>query len=185
MKAEEAAVISGIGISEVGRRLARDPLDLTLDACINAVSDAGLDMRDIDGVATYPGAVGSTPGITGAGIGDVVENLGLRPRWVAGGPELAGQLGSVVNAVLAIAAGLSQHVLCFRSVWESTAQVQAGDRAALVASSKRPEVQWSRPYGVGYATFGGLATQRYMFESGATREQLAQFALVSRVECSR
>ena len=31
---EKRAVISGIGQSEVGRRLGRDPLDLTLDACL-------------------------------------------------------------------------------------------------------------------------------------------------------
>ena len=39
---ERRACISGIGQSEVGRRLGRDPLGLTLDACLAAIEDAGL-----------------------------------------------------------------------------------------------------------------------------------------------
>ena len=184
MKAESQAVISGAGTSEIGRRLGRDPQMLTVDAVLAAISDAGLSTADIDGLATYPGAVGSTPGITGAGIDDVRNLLGLRTRWHAGGNELAGQLGSVVNAILAVAAGLANHVVCFRSVWESTAQQQAGDRTALVAQSKRAEVQLSRPYGVGYATYGALTMQRYLHESGSTREQFAQLAVVSRANAA-
>ena len=36
---ERGAVISGIGQSDVGRRLHRHPLDLTLDACLAAIED--------------------------------------------------------------------------------------------------------------------------------------------------
>jgi acetyl-CoA acetyltransferase len=183
-KPESAAVISGIGVSEVGRRLGRDPLGLTVEACLAAMKDAGLERGSIDGLSTYPGAKGSTIGITGAGVDDVRSALGLSTRWHTGAPELPGQLGAIVNAVLAVSAGLCDHVLCFRSVWESTAQVQMGDRASLVSQSQRPEVQWSRPYSVGYATYGGLAMQRYLHESGATREQFAQVAVVSRANAA-
>ena len=51
---ERKAAITGIGQSDVGRRLGRDPLGLTLDACLAAIADAGLSRADIDGVATYP-----------------------------------------------------------------------------------------------------------------------------------
>jgi len=181
MKVEEQAVISGVGWSQIGRRLHRDPLELAADACLAAIHDAGLTADDIDGVSTYPGRLGSTPGITGAGVDDVRSLLGLELSWHTGGVELAGQLGSVVNAVLAVGAGLAHHVLCFRSVWESTAQdVAAGGRAELVAASSHESVQWGRPYGAGYATYGALALQRYLYESGATRAQLAQIAVVSR-----
>jgi 3-oxoacyl-[acyl-carrier-protein] synthase III len=50
---ERRACISGIGQSDIGRRLQRDPLDLTLDACLAAIEDAGLSRDDIDGLATY------------------------------------------------------------------------------------------------------------------------------------
>jgi acetyl-CoA acetyltransferase len=65
---EKRAVLTGIGQSEVGRRLGRDPLALTLDACLAAIEDAGLTPADIDGLATYPGAFGGQPGFTGAGV---------------------------------------------------------------------------------------------------------------------
>jgi len=178
-------VISGVGWSRIGRRLHCDPLELAADACLAAIHDAGITADDIDGVSTYPGRLGSTPGITGAGVDDIRSLLGLELSWHTGGLELAGQLGSVVNAVLAVGAGLAHHVLCFRSVWESTAQdLATGGRAELMASSAHEAVQWGRPYGAGYATYGGLALQRYLHESGATRAQLAQIAVVTRANAA-
>ncbi len=49
---EQRSVISGIGQSEVGRRLGRTGLELTLDASLEAIADAGLTPDDIDGIAT-------------------------------------------------------------------------------------------------------------------------------------
>jgi acetyl-CoA acetyltransferase len=184
VKPESRAVISGFGSSDVGRRLHRDPLLLTADAALAAIADAGLTPDDIDGVSTYPGAVWSTPGITGAGVDDVRALLGLNLRWHTGGGEVPGQLGSIVNAVLAVATGLATHVLCFRTVWESTAQERTGGRSSVVAQSGRESLQWAKPYGIGYPTYGALSMQRYMAETGATREQFAQLAVVSRANAA-
>jgi len=184
VKAESAAVIAGMGCSPIGRRLHRDPLALTADATLAAIEDAGLTPADIDGVSTYPGAIGSTPGISGAGVDDVRALLGLNLRWHTGGGELPGQLGSIVNAVLAVAGGLAQHVLCFRTVWESTAQDQAGSRSQIVSQSGRESLQWGKPYGAGYPTYGALIMARYMHETKATREQFAQLAVVSRTNAA-
>jgi acetyl-CoA acetyltransferase len=185
MKIEDSAVISGVGVSDVGRRLGRDPWALTIDAALAAIADAGLAPADIDGIATYPGATGSTPGITGAGVEDVRMLLGIKTRWHSGGSELPGQLGSVINAVLAVAGGLAEHVLCFRTVWESTAQAQLGGRSETMRSGVVREMnQWIEPYGGGYPTYGALRMQRYMHESGATREQLGQIAVVSRANAA-
>jgi acetyl-CoA acetyltransferase len=60
-KPEHQVVISGVGQSDVGRRLNRDPLELTLDACLAAIEDAGLTTADIDGISTYPGPRASRP----------------------------------------------------------------------------------------------------------------------------
>ena len=119
--AERRAALTGIGQSEIGRRLGRDPLELTLDACMAAIEDAGLRREDIDGLATYPGVMGGVPGFTGAGLAEVQDALRLELDWFTGGMELPGQLGSVINAVMAVACGFANHVLCFRSVWEATA----------------------------------------------------------------
>ena len=58
---ERRAVITGIGQSAVGRRLNRTGLDLTLDACLQAIDDAGLTRADIDGISTYPGGMDTPP----------------------------------------------------------------------------------------------------------------------------
>jgi len=176
-----AAVVTGLGTSEVGRRLRRDPLELTAQACLAALSDAGLSSGDIDGVSTYPGPFHLTPGFTGAGVVDACDLLGITPRWHSGGSEVPGQLGSISNAVLAVSAGVADHVLCFRTVWESTAQLAEG-RAAAVTSNVgfQPFRTWGVPFGATGVTSGALDAQRYFHQYGATREQLARIALNAR-----
>jgi acetyl-CoA acetyltransferase len=194
-RAESQVVISGVGRSRIGRRLGIDPWVLTADAALAAIADAGLTAADLDGVSTYPGAFWSTPGITGAGVDDVRAMLGLRLRWHSGGGETAGQLGSVINAVLAVAAGFATHVLCFRTVWESTAQQGYGGRAATLldggGTAGRPVrfgrelTQWTTPFGIGYPSHAAMDMQRRIELAGATREQFAQVALVSRRYAAR
>lgn len=115
---EHRSVISGVGRSASGRRLMVDPLSLAVDACLAAVSDAGLELADIDGLSTYPGPVGM--GMSEEGVAAVEEALRLQPTWINGGMELPGQGGAIIAAMMAVACGLCRHVLCFRTVWEST-----------------------------------------------------------------
>src|SRR5205085_9104769 len=112
-RAVKGAVISGAAQSDVGRRLYRDPLDLTLDACLAAIDDAGLTRADIDGIATYPGPMGTPAGFSGAGVVDVQDALRLNLNWYVGGLEQPAQLGAVITACAAVAAGYASHVLCF------------------------------------------------------------------------
>src|SRR5689334_15638000 len=128
---ERRACISGVGQSEIGRRLYRDPLELSLDACLAAIEDAGLTTRDIDGLSTYPGPMDTPPGFSGAGAYDVIDALRLNVGWYGSGIETSGQLGSVINACMAVGAGLANHVLCFRSVWEGSAQGDKGRSAVM------------------------------------------------------
>jgi acetyl-CoA acetyltransferase len=189
---EKRAVISGIGQSDVGRRLGRDPLDLTLDACLAALADAGLDRAQIDGLATYPGAMGTPPGFSGAGIAEVQDALRLELDWYSGGLEQPGQLGSVIQACLAVAGGLATHVLCFRTVWEATAQGKGG-RAGLMGRVEEArgfrasgELEWMLPFrAYSAANWVALLAQRHFHEYGTTREQLAQIALVARRNAAR
>src|SRR5256714_9621074 len=75
--------------------------------------------------------MGTPPGFSGAGAYEVMDALRLRCGWYGSGLETSGQLGSVVNACLAVASGLANHVLCFRSVYEGSAQGKQG-RAAVM-----------------------------------------------------
>ena len=187
---ERRAAITGIGQSEVGRRLGRDPLELTLDGCLAAIADAGLTPRDIDGLATYPGAMGGAPGFTGAGITEVHDALRLELDWYSGGIERPGQLGAVIDACLAVAAGLADHVLCFRSVWEGTAQGKGGRAGIGVGDgggggrgfrAAGPTMEYTLPFrAYSAANWIAMMAQRHFHEFGTTREQLAWIALNAR-----
>ncbi|HET7719606.1 MAG TPA: thiolase family protein, partial [Acidimicrobiales bacterium] len=184
------ALVSGIGQSDVGRRLGREPLDLTIDACLDAVADAGLRPEDIDGLATYPGAMDIPPGFSGVGCTEVQDALRLNLNWFAGGMELPGQLGAVVNAALAVSTGVARHVLVFRTVTEGSAQGDKGRSAVMPGmggggggSGVRMGgfMQWVLPYGIpSAANWIGMMARRHFHEFGTTREQLAGIALNGR-----
>ena len=185
---ERRAAISGIGQSEVGRRLGRDPLELTLDGCLAAIADAGLTPRDIDGLATYPGAIGGPPGFTGAGVTEVHDALRLELNWFTGGIERPGQLGAVIDACAAVATGLATHVLCFRSVWEGTAQgkggragIGVGDGGGRGFRATGNMMEFTLPFrAYSAANWIAMNAQRHFHEYGTTREQLAWIALNAR-----
>jgi acetyl-CoA acetyltransferase len=185
---ERRAVISGIGQSAVGRHLGRTGLDLTADACLAAVADAGLTRDDIDGLATYPGMGTGTPGFAGPTTPEVQDALRLRLNWHDGGGEGPGQMRALIAACLAVGAGLARHVLVYRTVTESTAQGSGGRQGIGGTGGGDGGVprfsgflQWTLPFGaVSAVNWIALVAQRRMHEFGLTREQLAQIALNGR-----
>ncbi len=180
---EQRAVVSGVGQSEVGRRLGRDELDLTIEAALAAISDAGLTVADIDGLATYPGGGGAAPGgFAGPGTPVVQDALRLSLNWHRGGMEGPAQLQAVIDAVLAVASGLARHVLVYRTVTESTAQ-GSGRRQGIGVGAKGigGAQQWTIPFrAYSAANWLALNVQRHFHEFGTTREQMAQIALNAR-----
>jgi acetyl-CoA acetyltransferase len=176
-------VLSGVGRSDIGRRLMRDPRSLAVDACLAAIDDAGLAPDDIDGLSTYPGGLGM--GMSEGGVTAVEEALRLRPTWINGGGELPGPGGAVVAAMLAVASGLCRHVLCFRTVWESTYATLGlhGEGGGLRVSDWR---QWSAPYGaISAANWIAVNANQYFHRYGATREMLGWIAINDRTNAGR
>jgi acetyl-CoA acetyltransferase len=187
--AERRAVISGIGQSDIGRRLGRSDLDLTIDAALAAITDAGLTVADIDGLATYPGAMTGPgmSGFSGPGSPAVQDALRLSLNWHSGGVEGAAQISAVINAVMAVSMGLARHVLVYRTVTESTAQ-GSGRRQGIGVGAKGigGVQQWTLPFRA-YSAANWLAVyaQRHFHEFGTTREQMAQIALNGRANAAR
>jgi acetyl-CoA acetyltransferase len=182
---ERNTAISGIGQSEVGRELAASPISLTIDACLEAIADAGLEPRQIDGLATYPGAHVDVPrGFGGPGVAELQDALRLELGWYTGGIELAGPLGAVLEACLAVGAGLAKHVLCFRTVFEGSARKYRGKSEA-----PKPAVgpmQWVLPFrAYSSASWIAMYAQRHFHQYGTTREQLAQVALTARAHAQK
>jgi hypothetical protein len=179
---EHDAVLSGVGRSAIGRRLLVDPLSLAVDACLAAVADAGLEPSDIDGLSTYPGGVGM--GMSEGGVSAVEEALRLHPTWTNGGMDLPGPGGALVAAMLAVSSGLCRHVLCFRTVWESTfatlgLRPPGGGRASGAQ-------QWRSPFGaLSAANWIAMNANQYLHRYGATREMLGLIAVNGRTNAGR
>jgi acetyl-CoA acetyltransferase len=179
-KYESSAAITGIGMSDIGRRLMRDPLSLTVDACLAAIEDAGLKLEDIDGMSTYPGS--SAAGMGEGGVTALEGALRIRPNWYNGGGETFGPGGSVMAAVMAVHAGLAKHVLCFRTLWQSThEQLSREGRLPIGSNRMGGMTEWITPFGASSAAHVlGMTAQRHMAKYGTTRETLGWIALNAR-----
>jgi acetyl-CoA acetyltransferase len=173
---ERHAIVSGLGLSQMGRRTGRSGLDLTLDSCLMAIADSGLDRSDIDGIAS----LGETP------VGDVQDLLRLNVNWNGGGMHFAGLLSPVVDAALAIAAGLARHVLIYRTVGGARMGSGAGAReAAASAAAARARLsgpsQWTTTYhAFGTIPYHAMMARRHMHLYGTTKEQLGAIAVTER-----
>jgi len=190
-----SASITGVGQSAVGRRLGRSPLDLTTEAGLDAIADAGLTPADIDGIATWPGEFSPSPGFSGVGAFELKDALGLDLAWFSGGFETSGQLGAIVNAAMAVSIGLANHVLCYRTVWETTAQgivaMQQSSgvgKASTVAAAGAPVsgmLQYLAPHGAVSAThWAALLAARHMYVHGTTRSQLGALSVNQRANAA-
>jgi len=184
-KFEDKVAITGIGASPVGRRLMADPLSLTVQACENAVADAGLTFDDIDGLATYPGA-GPFGGFGEGGVTALESALGLRPVWYNGGAETFGPGGSVIAAMMAVATGLARHVLCFRTLWEATyGELMRQGRIKPPSGRAGGASAWRTPFGsLSAAHTLAQNAQRHFHRYGTTRETLGWIALNQRANAA-
>jgi acetyl-CoA acetyltransferase len=180
---ERDSVISGVGRSAKGRRLDRSALDLTTEAAVVAIADAGLTAADIDGISTYPGGYADwTAGFGGPPPHEVQDALRLNLTWYQGAAELPGQLGALVAAAMAVSCGMARHVLVYRTVTESSAQGARGRGAVLQGMERAGGYStWMAPFG-GVSAVNWLApvATRHMHEFGTTREQLGQIPVTCR-----
>jgi acetyl-CoA acetyltransferase len=186
-KFEDKVALTGVGSSRMGRRLMVDPLALTVQACLAALEDAGLTLADVDGLSTYPG--GLIPGFSEGGVTAVAEALRIQPTWINGGSELPGPTGSVVAAMLAVAAGLCRHVLCFRTVWEATyaSLARAGRAKPAGGGPASGMFEWRAPFGaMSAANWIGVNASHYFWRYGGDRAStLAPIALTARANAAR
>jgi acetyl-CoA acetyltransferase len=174
---ERCAIISGIGQSSIGRRLDRSGLDLTLDAVLAALADAGLDRSDIDGVASGSGYA-VAPGASPVSTMDLKESLRLAVNWYAAASD-SSQMSALIHACMAVATGQARHVIVFRTVTEATARLDGATDASRARVNGT--MQWRAPFNApSAANWVALMAARYFHEFGATREQLAQIALNGR-----
>ncbi|WP_045876562.1 thiolase family protein [Pseudofrankia sp. DC12] len=188
---ERGAIISGIGISRIGRRTGIPGLDLTAEASRQAIADAGLRPEDIDGVAT----LGDTPVKAACGV------LGLAPTYLGGGIDTGGLLSPVMSAVQAVGSGQARHVLVYRTVQMIGGAIlpdgaaphlegagldpaPGGDAAGPVFPARdglaggMAELMNAHAYSA--ANWLAMHCRRHMHLYGTTKEQLGALAVNSR-----
>ncbi len=184
-KFEDDVALTGIGMSRIGRKLMVPPLALTIEAIRAAIADAGLAMEDIDGLSTYP-ATAAEGGYSEGGVTAVESVLGIRPTWHNGGPETPGATGSLIAAMLAVASGLCRHVVCFRTVWQSSYAELArrGEAAGTGARRVSGPDEFLAPYGVQAVNSVAMAASQHMARYGTTRESLGWIAINARANAA-
>ena len=182
---EKNVAIVGIGQSEVGRPSSRSAMQLTVDAALEAIVDAGLQPKDIDGVCSWPGDNSNGSSFSPVGPLAVLSMFGLDCNWFSGGYEAAGPLAGVMNGAMAIASGMANNVLVFRTITESSNRTSGSKDQSLAAKSGPRDGnfmwQWCTPFNVlSVVNITAMYAAAHMDRYGTTPEQLAQIALNAR-----
>ena len=165
--------IAIIGVSEVPTRRMpeRTRWDILLDVCIGAVRDAGIDKDDINAVIS-PNPMAQPQIALEMALGRIPEVLGLngcRDICVtnAGGTSTT---NCIRIAEQLIDSGQADFVLIPHTTVQSDIPVQ--DLINFFATAPLDK-EWEYPWGVSFNGSMGLITQRYMYETGATAEDMA------------
>jgi acetyl-CoA acetyltransferase len=167
------AAIVGAATYGCGECPGHTDMEMLARAAHAAVADAGLTMRDIDGLATASASAVMWPL-------PVIEYLGLNPRYVDG-TMLGGSsfVAHLLPAMQALHFGQCTAVLvCYGSAQKSSSfgrREIVGLRPFLDPQPYETPYQPQMPVSA-YA----LAASRHMHQYGTTREQLADVAVAAR-----
>jgi acetyl-CoA acetyltransferase/uncharacterized OB-fold protein len=160
------AIVGAAETTELGTIGDLTPLELHLDAARNALADAGLTARDVDGVAC-----------AGVSPTEVAFGLGITPGWVDG-TMVGGSsfMLHVRHAVAALATGLATCVLVTHgeSGRSRVGGWPVGRRSPLME-------QFELPFGLaGPPTMFTLPALAWMRRYGISEEELASVAVAQR-----
>jgi acetyl-CoA acetyltransferase len=176
---EKDSIISGIGISRIGRRTGIPHMDLTLESSRAAIESAGLAASDIDGIAS----LGETA------PRDAATALGVEARYWGGGFDTGGLLSPVMSACIAVAQGRAKHVLVYRTVMmmggeyvpQGDAEESEGNEGMSSLSRVMVDID-DMLAAQAFSAVNWLAMhcRRHMELYGTTKEQLGWLAINSR-----
>jgi acetyl-CoA acetyltransferase len=171
------AAIAGIGATEFSKESGRSELQLSAEATLAALADAGLEASDVDGLTTF--TMDSSAEIALArelGMGE----LRFFSRINYGGGAAC---ATVQQAAMAVATGIADVVVAYRGFNERSGhrfgQVQGA--AATQANTNGLDNAWTYPYGLSTpAATVAMQARRYMHEYGATSADFGAVAVADR-----
>jgi len=171
------SAIAGIGATDFSKESGRSELQLSCEAVLDALADAGLKPSDVDGLTTFTMDNSSEIAVARElGMGD----LRFFSRINYGGGAAC---GTVQQAAIAVATGVADVVVCYRGFNE-----RSGDRFGQVSQWAAAQVNtngldnaFTYPYGLSTpaATVAMQAT-RYLHEYGATSADFGAVAVADR-----
>jgi len=167
MKPNSVAIVGASETTELGKVPTMSQLQLHADAALNAIADAGLELGDIDGVATG-----------GHNAVEIAHYLGIVPEWLDGTSVGGCSFMLLVrHAAAAINQGLCSTVLITHG---ESGRSGLGRHGSSIFPSLFQQ-QFERPYGVTRPpTMFTIPVLRYMKQYGLTEETLAMVAVVQR-----
>ncbi len=174
-----SAAIVGVGEVPTGRFPERSAIYSAVESARAAIQDAGIDKNEID--TLLPTAALYSPQFnTELVCSRVMEELGLANvrnniQIFNGGASSASILKIAASL---IATGVSKCVLGLHADKVGTGFTAQGgiDLFAMAGIS----AEWEAPFGLHYSAVAGLITQRYMYETGTTEEQVAAVCVSNR-----
>lgn len=172
--------VVGFGEVPTGRFPERSALEAATQSARQAIEMSGLDKSEID-IVMPCAALYNREFTVSLSVGKLVEEMGLNGTATMNVQVFAGGSSGTVMLQLAsamIQAGLAKNVLVVHSDKLGTGvdKTEGIDLFATVGMS--PE--WELPFGVNFSAIAGLITQRYMYETGTTPEQVASVCVSMR-----
>ena len=148
----------------------KSELALCIEAIHNAADDAGIDAREIDGFTSF-GFERHEPAV----VQTALAAPSLRYASLVWGGGGGGCSGSVMLAASAVATGQSRYAVAYRSLCQGQYERYGQHRERLLWGS------YVAPYGLmSPGLMMALAYRRFMHETGATPEHLADIAVMLR-----
>ena len=181
--AKDQVAIAGVGLSPYSRdREGCTPGSLVIDACIDAVRDAGLEAADIDGIC---GSMVTAQYVQAAlGIPEVT--------WFANPPAVIGN--QMVAAVAAVSSGMCETALvyhhAYRLPWASRSARKDPMRRRATIGFADGRATWGTghadngPNSLGGAVAYAAWAERYLRDYGYTRERFGLVAINSRTNAA-
>ena len=171
---DEAAIV-GIGETEYSKNSGRSELSLACEATAAAIKDAGLQPSDIDGMTTFTMDNSDEIEVARA-VG--IKDLTFFSRTPHGG---GAAIGVMHQAVMAVATGSARAVVVYRDLNGRSGARYSEGVSGGPTTSDLIHWSWYMPQGLMTpASWVAMFTQRYMYETGCTSEDLAQVCITQR-----
>jgi acetyl-CoA acetyltransferase len=172
------AVIAGIGETSFGDLPDLSEVGICVEAASAAVTDAGIDWNDIDGLILQPPFHASPRFHMLVG-----EALGL---FVKTFTESTSMGGASYGANLQVAKWAVESGLCKNVLLVAGEKLRTGHSsgAAMMASVGAHNLDYEFPYGATVPGYYGLLAARYLYEYGLGEDALAPIAVTQRKAAS-